>query len=351
MNAELELLGGGAEAAELLLSRYDVADGRWDVPKEGDFWDAVGSAHDLGREGAGKRVAVIDGGFDLSIPALSGQALRFAQGEGEAATHGTVVALLVREVAPAASLDLYPVSVAGKLNLDRVIAAIADCVQRGVDVINLSLGAALAEETVSTMPTGTDASPADTSRTPNPAYASDALEPDDWRTIFDVPESPLWRAAFDAANAGVTVVAATGNYAGTVYIPAATPGVIAAGFLTVERLVSNRLEEAAAKPPAFIQSRYADLQLLQPADVLGSSFASPLIAAFATLMADRKELPAYVRCARCAANASGALRLLQEGESANSDFLMLTDSLFKGALASAPHTHYDGSSLQGVVGV
>ena len=85
MNAPVEL--EGFNLATSLLRRYQIDSETWDLPKEGEFWDAVALAHELRRSGEGCRVAVIDGGFDTQIPALSECPVWGAQGTSSA--HGT----------------------------------------------------------------------------------------------------------------------------------------------------------------------------------------------------------------------------------------------------------------------
>ncbi len=337
---ELELLeGGGADATGALLGRYASATDSWDLPMAGEFWEAVRSAHSLGRRGAGRVIAVIDGGFDTTLPAIARHPLSWDQDPSAGTTHGTVVALLTRQVAPDAQLLLYPASADGLLSLDRVLAALQDCLERRVDVVNLSLGLGIPMADASPVLAGDGATPP--AAGPEVAGPAEDLDVDDWRTIIDVPHSPLWLAAHAAAAGGVSVICSTGNSDTAVYVPAVVPGVMAVGFQLVARTVNSGMEEAVSQQPTFVQSHFADLLIVQPQGVLGSSFASPLLAGFAALMTDRRELPDFARCARRAANASGAMLLLGQGDG-DSEFLNLVDSLFKDALRSTPHPHYDG---------
>jgi hypothetical protein len=324
---------GGADSAALLLQRYTARTATWDVAKEGEFWDAVGMAHGLDRQGEGKTIAVIDGSFDVSIPALATHATAEAVAPGAPTAHGTVAALLALEVAPRARLMLHAASKAGKLRSERVIAAIERSVADGADIINLSMGVGLPDEEV--LRTAQARS--------NPAYSEDALEPDDWRTVYDIPATPLWTAARAAVQAGVTVVASAGNFRGYVFTPAAVPGVASVGFHAVQRSVEEgELQEyARSTAPSFSQSERADVLVVQPAHVLGSSFACPLISGFAAVMQDRHELPAYLLCGRRAANASGVERLIEEGVEPPDKTVLWVDSLYKSAFRSAPHPHQE----------
>ena len=338
---DLLLQEGGADAAAVLLRRYAPKTATWDLTKDGHFWDAVRAAHDLGRLGDGMTVAVIDTGFDVGLPALAPHATADAIVPGAPTAHGTVAALLALEVAPRARLRMYAASEDGALSPERVIAAIERAVIEGADIINLSMGIGTPDEALWAKdgPRG------------NPAYERGALlDPDDWRTMYDVPGVPLWVAARAAVEAGVTVVASAGNYARYTFVPAAVPGVVSVGFHTVLREVDpvTGVDEARSAPPTYSQSLGADVMVVQPAHVLGSSFACPLISGFAAVMRDRRELPAFLRCVRRAGNAADMLRISEPGDSA--EYTALLDSQFKAAFGSAPRRHYerpDGRSVSG----
>jgi hypothetical protein len=217
------------------------------------------------------------------------------------------------------------------LRVDRAVEAVHDAVASGTDIINLSMGIGLPLEECFRV--------GDTPS--NPSYNVAELEPDDWRSMFDIPASPLWQAAHEAVDAGVTVVASTGNHAQSVYVPAVVPNVISVGFQSVKRNVDHLMEIALSDNPTYSQSIGSDLLIVQPPDVLGSSFACPLLAGFAALMEHREELPSYIACVRRAANASGALTRLSVGLEPDSDDVLRVDSLFKRALITAPHAHYE----------
>lgn len=323
---------GGADAAAIMLRRYAARTATWDLVKDSHFWSVVESAHTLGRDGSGKTIAVIDSGFDVALPALAQHATPEAVLPGAPTAHGTVVALLALEVAPRAHLQMYATSVGGRLSTERVITAIERAVNEGADIINLSMGVGKPDAELRA-PAGTRA---------NQAYERGALlDPDDWRSMYDIPLTPLWAAARAAVEAGVTVVASAGNYSQYTFVPAAVPGVVSVGFHTVSRAVDplTGVEEATSATPSFSQSLGADVLVIQPAHVLGSSFACPLISGFAAIMHDRRELPSFVRCVRRGANGSDVMKLLEPGED-EADLIQLTDSLFKAAFATAPHPHH-----------
>ena len=121
------------------------------------YWDQVDlpEAQALApRLGAGVKVAVIDTGIDLVHPAFAGKLAPadewkdFVDGDaypqeeaGAIYGHGTGVADLILQVAP--NVTLLPIRALGPDGLGDtvdVIAAIDYAVQRGADIINLSLG-------------------------------------------------------------------------------------------------------------------------------------------------------------------------------------------------------------------
>ncbi|MDQ1059745.1 hypothetical protein QFZ23_003646 [Arthrobacter globiformis] len=324
MDEDFVLLEGGVKVAEMMLSKYDREEREWTIPQGGEFWEAVRSARMLDRFGEGCRIAIIDGGFDASYPAIADQHLQFPTREDQPTAHGTVVALLVHEIAPRADLDLYPCAIGGKLEVRLVEEAITQCIADGVGVINLSLGKGIS---LAKAWRDTDVD------SPTP----DISDIDDWRRLFNIPDSPVGPAVRAALQSGVTVIASAGNHNDYVYIPAAMPGVAAVGFQIVQREIVDRVEIAESTPPSFLQSLGSDYLLEQPANVLGSSFACPLIAGFASLMKERELLSQYLRCARRSANASAAMAWLRSPTVKDLDFVR---SLFRDALESAPHSHH-----------
>ncbi|MHA6525505.1 S8 family serine peptidase [Tessaracoccus sp. G1721] len=196
--AELE---AGVDVAAQMLQRYNPALDTWDLPKTGEFWDAVADAHRDTHTGRDTTVAVIDGGFDTTIPALSSFPV---DGDDPGRTaHGSVVALLVRQVAPEAQLRLFTVTRDGAVDPDLVASAIRRATADGAHVINLSLGwkVELPEEVLR------DVSPSQVVG---------------WRRHLRLPSHPVSDAVAEARAQGVTVVAACGNKATSVLIPAVT---------------------------------------------------------------------------------------------------------------------------------
>jgi hypothetical protein len=322
------VLGGGGNDAAILLEAYDAQQARFRLPKDSEFWDAVALAHEVGRLGAGRRVAVVDDGFDLTLPALSSREAWLPS--ARPTVHGTAAALLVTEVAPECDLRLYSASVDGELTVDAMIAALNAAVADGAEVISMSLGVPYRNETRMRAPFG--AATGD---------APEGLQPDDWRVTLAADATPLADAARRAVAAGVTLVVAVGNSSAHVYTPSSTPSVVAVGFHTVVRDVLDGLLEVtrSASPASYSQSEGCDVLLVQPQGVVGSSFACPLVAGFAALMRDPGDLLTFAHLvARRHANAAGQLAVLPH-DSSDNELHTWIDSLFLGALNALPHPH------------
>ncbi len=333
----VELEGGLSAAAEVLRA-YDRASGTWSLPKEGEFWEAVALAHRLGRTGRGRRIAVIDGAFDTQVPALAKQHVACRAPSSEPSDHGTAVALLVHEVAPEAELHLYSVSLGGAIDANLVEAALEEIALADFDVVNISFGQAHDWSEVGKAP---ERSPA-TEQTFYEHLASWCREAKG-RIAVDAQPLFLCRLARRVAERGATVVAAIGNRFDKVYSPAIDDSVIACGFHTVGRRVNSGGEEVAWSVPRFDQSPMnADVLLIQPAGVLGSSFSAPLVAGFAALMTDRRELPAFCESARLAGLASAAEPTL--GSRWNAQEHGAVDAIYRDALLAAPHRHLPESN-------
>lgn len=321
------LLEGGGDAAAILLRSYDPISGSFGLAKSSELWDAVRLAHGLGRYGEGTSVAVIDDGFDLSVPALAAAAAWPAAGSAPS-PHGTATALLVREVAPAATLRLYATAVGGALRTDRMVAALEAAVQDGVDVVSMSLGVPyLRQDRDRRWADGHDDA------------ADPDVSPDDWRVLLRPDASPLADAARAAVRSGVTVVVSSGNSSEHVYTPASTAGVLSTGFHVPIRSMSadGLMEEAESGPPTYSQAS-GDLLVVQPPGVVGSSFACPLVGGFAALVQDRRDMSAFIATVRRAANASDLFRTLDYGPD-DAGRVALVESWFRGAWQGLPHVH------------
>ncbi len=317
----IQLLGAEAlsGSADAMLAGYDAVTGDWQFPRSGSFWDVIAEAHRRGERGAGRRVAVIDGAFDLGIAALArtaGQPHESSATADPAAVHGTVAALLVLTIAPGAALDLYPVTGPAGITPQAIVAALDAVAQSSADVTCLSLGIRSPPD-IRTAP-ATDASA--------PVYSG-----------CPMPDACLCRAAVAAAGPDRAVIAAIGNARNSVYCPAIAPGVAGIGFLLDRRVVTDGAETAWLAQPDFPQSPDAVFNIMQPADVLGSSFAAPLVAGAVALGLEIAELPAMLAAVRMGGDADGFLAVALEG-GPDPEFDALVIARYAAALAAFPHT-------------
>jgi len=212
--------------------------------------------HTSGNKGAGVNVAILDTGIDLDHSDLSvvGGA-NFVSGKSydDKNGHGThvagIVAALDNEIGVigvAPEVELYAVKVLGNGGIgwwSDLIAGLQWCVDEGMDVANMSLGATSA--------------------------------PDDVKTACD-----------SAYTAGVLLVAAAGNeYGGSVIYPAAYDSVIAVSATddtdNLATFSSTGEEVELAAPGADIYSTYKDGGY---ATMSGTSMASPHVAGTAALV-------------------------------------------------------------------
>ncbi|MGH8236107.1 MAG: S8 family serine peptidase [Steroidobacteraceae bacterium] len=259
-DADAELAFEAAAASDDILRHFDPAIAEFSFSKASPFWYGVELAHEEGRKGRGRRIAVVDSAFDLSRGRLrkqSGGHCRLATAPGESAQHGTAVALLVSEVAPEARLALYEVSASGRPRLQSVATALAMAADSDADIINLSLAHPVA-------------GPVAEHRCAVQAGVSEAV------------------------RRGKIVIVAVGNYADTYVCPAQVPGLIAVGYGGEQRIVlptQDAYHEVAAwRAPTYSQSLDPTFTIAQPPGVLGSSFAAPLASGLAALAVDPGEL-------------------------------------------------------------
>lgn len=299
----------GTESAQSVLAHYDIEKDSWDLPEIGPFWDAVRQAHKQGRLGEGKRIAVIDGGCDFSIPRIRqqvGEGPCFSIAPGQPTAHGTVVALFIGRVAPKSKIDIYEITVDGKPDAAAVRQAINQAAQTDAIVINLSLG-----------------------------------QPRDFNWSETEP-CELCAAAIKARSNNKLVVTAVGNNAGAIYCPAQDEHCVAVGYRSEQRWVEHGLaganELAAWAPPGYSQSWFNKRGVFtaqQAPGVAGSSFASPLLSGFSALLDNPLEVPEFVQCAAFAGEGAIWLRMK------NREF---ADKAFVNGLNHLPHQHHSGET-------
>ncbi|KQP49564.1 S8 family serine peptidase [Pseudorhodoferax sp. Leaf274] len=340
---------GGADAAASLLQRYDAATGLWNLPRTGEFWDAVALARQLGRFGAGCTIAIVDDGFDMAVPALAPHTLVPHIADPQPFAHGTAVALLILAVAPQARLRLYPTRTAAGWDAQAIAHALQAIARTDAAIVNLSLGQAHAHATLNrfgeflaAMAPWPGMAEAEAPYWLNSCLGGLAAH-GGWRSLLRAPDSPLADPVAALVRGGRTVVAATGNARGHVYDPALRPGVLAVGFQRVARGGDAGMERAALKAPTYSQSEFNDIGLPQPPGVIGSSFAAPLAAGFVALMAERATLPAYAELAWSAGLAEQLMAQLgADGSAPLPRQAQAVALLFANAVQAAPHAHGRG---------
>jgi hypothetical protein len=258
-------------AAEALIAGYDRSNGSWAFPRLGPFWDAVVEAHRRGQRGFGRRIAILDSAFELSVPILAHDAaMCLPNRPGADLSHGTAVALLVRTVAPEATLDLYAIGGPDGPDRHAVGAALRKVAASDATVLCMSLGVpvSLADVELEML---------------DPSLLQVAARP----RQCPIPSGCLCDAV--AALADRAVFAAVGNDAGSLFCPAMSQAAYAIGFQLERRIADTERGESAwaTQPSGYGQSfAVVDYTLMQPEGVLGSSFATPLIAGAAALQDD-----------------------------------------------------------------
>ncbi len=306
--------------AKSLIESYDPERDEWIFPQVGDFWEAVKQAHKWGHSGEGKRIAIIDGSFDLRMPKLRAQATgsihKWAK-PGENKDHGTAVALLIATVAPSSSFDLYEVSEHQKPSLRLVMKALELAGQAEATLINLSLG--------------------------KPVGNLELLD-------RSGGHCGLCNSASSAASHGKTVIAAVGNSEGERYCPAQDSSVLGIGFrremrTVIETQEGGKSESAHWDKPSYPQSLKPAYTITQPANVLGSSFAAPLFTGALALIDNTDEVPQFLEALKIGGIAEAFHALLHDNTNFSADikkkFIDLARQHYNKALSSLPHIHME----------
>ena len=292
----------------------DHSTGQLRLSRKGRIWDAVAVAGRTGATGAGRCIAVIDVGFDQTVAELRRNihpASRVRQDTivpGE--RHGTVVALLVRAVAPEAQLLLIDACGSAPASKDLRQRDVADAIRTAsaakADVVNLSLQF----PTTAVVDDGRwiDHDVLSMVAPPREAFLSQV---DAWIAHREIYADARCRTYCAICNAlekvpdTTLVVAAAGNrFAAT--CPACFRRVIGTGFestTTVER--DGVVLTVSGLPRTMTLQLRTELVVEEPPGFLGTSFAAPLISGLASL------LPSPVDVADMAWLANGMTPLLQ----------------------------------------
>ena len=260
---------------------FDRSSGSWKQPFEGPLWSVVFHAHKQGLMGKDRKVAIIDSGFDLGIKRLKDAARGSCVQEsrlGGATAHGTMVALLINEIAPQATLDLYEVSTGGKPDAALLKKALRMVEKSDADIVNLSLG--------------------------HSTVQGDG----------EVCECLLAAEVARLAQSNKLVVAACGNEVGPLKCPAQLKSVLSVGYSNERREIKwdgevPVREVSIADRPDFGQSMLANALVRQPPDIAGSSFAAPMVCGLAALSPPLTHLAEWSDVLRRAGFASDLLAL------------------------------------------
>jgi len=233
---------------------------------------------------------------------------------------------------------LYPASRGGAIDERLVATAIDDAVRRRVDLINLSLAEVFPTDAIFDRGRFFNSDEYWPSMTADdlPFWSAERLANTEFRDWLSIEPTHVSTAAARAAVAGIEVVAAAGNHLDMLAVPAVCPDVISASFHREQRTATGSLEIARSVAPTYTPSDFSDFSVIQPPDVLGSSFATPLISGFGTLMKPPRALDPYRDMVRLGGMASELFVLSMHSER-NLRWEQVMVDLFERAIASRPH--------------
>jgi hypothetical protein len=335
------------ESADLFQRIYDPMSGALQLDKSGPFWDAVTVTRANGQRGKGRRVLILDSAFDVTVEPLRGVVAHESTTEtgtiARRGHHGTNVALLVHEVAPDAELVLVEIAPGAQPRSDAVASALGRA-GHDVAVVNLSL------EFSSDCPPR-DLSPIDidvvTSGDPPRVAFLDQVAV--WLTLTDPYEPGGCSRPCELCEAlrhvpsDTLVVAAAGNTDRPV-CPACATRALGIGF-EHQALVTREGGHVLSRslPEGFVQNLLTELTVPQPNQLLGTSFAAPLVAGFAAVVEDRENFASMARLPFAMTPLLTLLGVLRRGRPEPSD---ATETLRQGFLAflagvPAPHRHWE----------
>lgn len=300
-----------SDSAQQVLEKYDRKSGKWSLKAAGPFWDTMQVAHRDGYRGVGKSIAIIDGAYDVTIPALQRHISDIHQGCVEnpaVVAHGSAVALLISHVAPEARIQMYGVVRHGSVSVEAILDAIRQVRESGASIVNFSIGHAITDR----------------------EHSCEVL-----------------RALEELSETDRLVVVSVGNQANQNFCPAQSGALLSAGFRSERREMSTEgLQESAFwEEPDYSQAYGAHLTFQQPDGVLGSSFAAPLLSGLAALNDDPDALRSLSRSVFHEGGASLGISMIDNGMwEATDERLELIKSQYSEALNALPHWHdIDGS--------
>ena len=279
---------------------YDPEEGRFKIERSGALWEAVEVAHEQGRFGRGRRITILDSGFDVELEPLRAvldPESRVTRGTiVRRGNHGSVVALLIHEVAPEATLLLVEIAPQAKPPAKDVAAALADVSKLGPEIVNISL-----EFASDALPRDRSAIALDVVLSEDPPPGAFLEQVAAWLTITDpyAPGGCRWACPLceelERVPTETLVVTAAGN-TDRLVCPACSERCLGLGF-QYERLVTREGRSVLARdlPRGYTQSLYTEFGVRQPESLGGTSFAAPLVSGFAAVVDDRADLAAMAR--------------------------------------------------------
>lgn len=282
-----------AEASQRFFEAiFDPSAGGVSLPVNGDFLRAAEVAHREGLRGAGRTVAVLDSGFDMTIKSLRDAALETSVTSIDTVKrrghHGTVVALLIRWIAPDARLLLLDIGLAGTPKRSQMAAALRKAFGDNADVVNVSLEfrSRLPERAASRMESSDEAGHSQVAGTTRSlleaaaaGFGRECLSP--CAICEALADEPV----------GAVVVSAAGNDANADPVcPSCNVKVIGAGFERQSHVLVDGVDLIVrAHPSSFSQNYFAELSIPQPVGFDGTSFAAPLVSGMLAALSEEHE--------------------------------------------------------------
>jgi len=230
--------------------------------------------------------------------------------------HGTTAALLVREVAPQATIELYPVADLRGPNEKSIAAALTEALESSPDVVTISLGSASRRDSQ-----------------------------DDFQPF--TKDDCLICSSLTQHQANTVVFAAVGNDPRLVYCPSRYRDVVSIGFMSVSDEIAgdgSRLREA--EDPSYPQSDGSIVTLVQVRDAIGSSFACPLLAAYALLTDHPRTILELRQSHLLYGNASAMQAKVQHDAPFTDPLVQNVLDLYEIALGAVPASHDHRSDPQ-----
>lgn len=289
---------GAAQA--LLRNVFDLASETFQLDQSGTYWQSVETARQLNATGRGRRVAVIDAGFDMSVARLASVSSPISvttkANLDRHGRHGTLVALLINEVAPEAELLLIDVAPGSKVDKSRLAEALDMANTSRADIINMSVEFQ-----------------SDNVRRNKPWMDLEALgffNPDrdhfvdqvrHWNEDSEPYENERCAApcptceALEKVAPSVLVVAAAGNFMSS-SCPACFIRTVGVGFVTEQSSERDGRRVNSQTPvDAEHQNFMGEINLPAPPGLEETSFAAPMLSGFAALLDEPTDAESMVR--------------------------------------------------------